>query len=101
VNSDKIKPASYGILKEIASTLKEMADIRVNIIGHTDSDGDDASNLILSKKRADAVKKMLVEEFGIDAKRLETDGKGETQPIDKNTSPESKANNRRVEFIKL
>lgn len=101
VNSDKIKPTSNGILKEIASTLKERAEMRVKIIGHTDSDGDDASNLLLSKKRAEAVKKMLVEEFGIESKRLETEGKGETQPIDKNSTSESKANNRRVEFIKL
>jgi len=42
-----------------------------------------------------------VKNFGIDAARLETDGKGASQPVDKNTTPEGKANNRRVEFIKL
>lgn len=101
VNSDKIRPTSYGILKEIATTLNENATVIIKIIGHTDSDGDDTNNLILSKKRADAVKNILNKEFGIDNKRMETDGKGETQPIDKNTSVESKTNNRRVEFIKL
>ncbi|MNH32587.1 putative lipoprotein YiaD precursor [compost metagenome] len=55
----------------------------------------------LSKRRAAAVKKALSTDFGIDASRLETDGKGETQPIDANTTAEGKAKNRRVEFIKL
>jgi len=47
-----------------------------------------------------SVKSALVSEFKIDASRLETDGKGESQPIDKNDNPAGKANNRRVEFIK-
>lgn len=101
VNSDKIKPASYGILKEIATTLNENSSVRIKIIGHTDSDGDDASNLSLSKKRADAVKSFLNKEFDIDNKRMETEGKGETQPVDKSNTTEGKANNRRVEFIKI
>lgn len=101
VNSDKIKPTSYGILKDIATTLNENENIKIKIVGHTDSDGDDASNLTLSKKRADAVKAFLNKEFGIDNKRIDTDGKGETQPIDKANTTEAKANNRRVEFIKL
>jgi OmpA-OmpF porin, OOP family len=100
VNSDKIKPESYGAIKDIANVLKENADVKVTIIGHTDSDGDDAKNLELSKKRAAAVKEFLAKEFGIDAGRMTTDGKGESQPADNNTSPEGKANNRRVEFIK-
>jgi outer membrane protein OmpA-like peptidoglycan-associated protein len=101
VNSDKIKPESYGTLKDFATVLQENPEVRVKIVGHTDSDGDDASNLALSKKRSESVKKALQTEFGIDAARMETDGKGETQPADINTTPEGKANNRRVEFIKL
>ena len=101
VNSDKIKPESYGILKEIGTVLKENAEVKVRIIGHTDSDGDDAKNMDLSKRRAASVKNSLSAEFGIDASRLETDGKGETQPSDQNSTPQGKANNRRVEFIKL
>ena len=100
VNSDRLKGESYGSLKEIASVLTESADLKVQIVGHTDSDGDDAANLDLSKRRAASVKTALVSEFKIDAGRLETDGKGETQPIDKNDTPAGKANNRRVEFIK-
>jgi outer membrane protein OmpA-like peptidoglycan-associated protein len=100
VNSDKIKPESYGAIKDIANVLNENGDVKVTIIGHTDADGDEAKNLELSKKRADAVKQFLTKEFGIAADRMKTDGKGESQPADNNTSPEGKANNRRVEFVK-
>jgi OOP family OmpA-OmpF porin len=101
VNSDKIKPESYGVLKDIANVLTENSSVKVKIIGHTDADGSDADNLSLSRRRAESVKNSLVKDFGIDASRFETDGKGESQPIDKNTTAEGKANNRRVEFIKL
>jgi outer membrane protein OmpA-like peptidoglycan-associated protein len=99
--SDKVKPESYGTLKEIATVLKENPTVRVKIVGHTDSDGEEATNLDLSKRRAEAVKKALTTEFGIDAGRLETDGKGESAPTDVNTTTVGKANNRRVEFLKL
>lgn len=101
VNSDKIKPESYGTLKEIATVLQDNAGLKVKIVGHTDSDGSDESNLDLSKRRAASVKNVLTSEFGIDASRMDTDGKGESEPVADNNTPEGKANNRRVEFIKL
>lgn len=101
VNSDKIKPESYGTLKDIATVLKENASVKINIIGHTDGDGDAAKNLDLSKRRAASVKSELSKNFGIDASRMTTDGKGKTQPIAPNDTPSNKAQNRRVEFIKL
>jgi outer membrane protein OmpA-like peptidoglycan-associated protein len=101
VNSDKIKPESYGTLKEIAGVLNENADVKVKIIGHTDGDGDDAKNLDLSKRRAASVRMVLTSEFGIDGSRFETDGMGETKPVGDNKTPEGKAQNRRVEFVKL
>ncbi len=101
INSDKIKPESYGVVKDIANVLNENADVKVNIIGHTDSDGDATKNIELSKKRATAVKNMLTKDFNVNSNRMETDGKGATQPSVKNDSPENKAQNRRVEFIKL
>ena len=101
VNSATIKPESYGTLKEMADVMKEYTDLKVKIVGHTDADGSDAANLDLSKKRAASVKESLAKEFGIDESRMETDGKGESEPIDKNDTPAGKANNRRVEFIKL
>ena len=101
VNSANIKPASYGTIKEISNVLKEDPAVRVKIIGHTDSDGDETTNLDLSKRRASAVKEFLVREFAIDGERMETDGLGETKPTGTNATPEGKANNRRVEFVKL
>lgn len=100
-NSDKIKPASYGTLKEIAAVLSENADVKVKIVGHTDSDGDDAKNLDLSKRRAASVRIALTTEFGIEGSRFETDGAGETKPVADNKTSEGKAQNRRVEFVKL
>jgi OmpA-OmpF porin, OOP family len=99
--SDRIKPESYGALKDIAAVLTENPTVKVKIIGHTDSDGDESTNLDLSKKRAAAVKESLSKEFAIDASRMETDGKGESAPADKNDTPVGKANNRRVEFVKM
>jgi OmpA-OmpF porin, OOP family len=96
-----IKPESYGVVKEIAGVLKDNSSIKIKVIGHTSSDGDDNANMELSKKRAAAVKDLLTTEFGIDAARLETEGKGETQPIADNKTKEGKTANRRVEFIKL
>ena len=101
VNSDKIKPDSYGILKEVAAVLKENEAVKIKIIGHTDSDGDDSKNMDLSKRRAESVKNALINEFQISGARMETDGKGESMPVGKNDTPEGKAQNRRVEFMKM
>ena len=101
VNKDVVKPESYGTLKEIAGVLAENPSVRVKIVGHTDSDGADAANLDLSKRRGASVKNELVKTFGIDASRLESDGLGEGQPVAPNDTPANKALNRRVEFIKL
>jgi outer membrane protein OmpA-like peptidoglycan-associated protein len=98
--SDKINPQSYGVLKEIATALIENPAFKVRIIGHTDSDGDEAANLLLSKKRAEAVKNTLAKDFNVVASRMETAGKGETAPLESNSTAEGKANNRRVEFVK-
>jgi outer membrane protein OmpA-like peptidoglycan-associated protein len=101
VNKDVVKPESYGTLKGIADVLKENPAVRVKIVGHTDSDGADAANLDLSKRRGASVKEELVKSFGIDASRLESDGLGETKPVAPNDTQTNKALNRRVEFIKL
>lgn len=101
VNKDVVKPESYGTLKEIAAILNEVPDVKVKIVGHTDSDGADAANLDLSKRRAASVKNELVKSFGVNGDRLVTDGAGEGQPVAANDTPANKALNRRVEFIKL
>jgi OmpA-OmpF porin, OOP family len=101
VNSDKIKPDSYGILKEVANVLKENEAVKIKIIGHTDSDGDDSNNMELSKRRAESVKNALQNEYQISSSRMATDGKGESMPVSKNDTPVGKAQNRRVEFVKM
>lgn len=101
VNKDVVKPESYGTLKEIATILNEVPDVKVKIIGHTDADGDDPKNMDLSKRRAASVKAELAKSFGVKADRLETDGMGESQPVAPNDTPVNKALNRRVEFVKL
>lgn len=101
VNAATLKPESFGVIKEIAAVLKEHTQVRIRIVGHTDADGADAANLLLSQKRAAAVKDALINEYGIDAARIDTDGKGETAPVAENKTKEGKAANRRVEFIKL
>lgn len=93
-----LKPESMGAMLDISKILKEVST-PVKIIGHTDSDGDDASNEKLSLERAESVKATLVKQYGIDGSILTAEGRGETQPIADNKTAEGKAQNRRVEFI--
>jgi OmpA-OmpF porin, OOP family len=81
--------------------LKENPSVKIKIVGHTDSDGDDAKNLDLSKRRAASVKNYLITQFQANGNNIETDGKGESIPVESNNTTEGKAKNRRVEFIKL
>ena len=99
--SANIQPQSYGIIRQISQVLQQEKDMKLNIVGHTDADGSDNNNLKLSKSRAEAVKKALIEIYNISADRLQTDGKGESQPVGDNATSDGKAQNRRVEFIKI
>ena len=86
------------VLEEVVRIMNENPGIRVEVQGHTDSDGTDEYNLDLSKRRADAIKEYLTRR-GIDGARLETRGFGESRPIDTNSTDIGKARNRRVEFV--
>jgi OOP family OmpA-OmpF porin len=101
VNSDVIKASSYSVLDQLGGGLQQNAAVNVRIIGHTDSDGSADHNLQLSQQRAESVKHYLMSHFNIDGGRLQSDGKGATQPVAVNTSEAGKAKNRRVEFVKL
>ena len=87
-------------MRQVAKYMKENPAVSVTITGHTDDVGDDSANQSLSDKRAAAVAASLSADFGVEAGRLATAGKGESVPIAKNDSPEGRAMNRRVEFAK-
>lgn len=92
-----IRPKSEPILDDAIVTLKKYEFVRVKIVGHTDDVGDEETNQALSKERAESVKTYLVE-HGIDAQRVETEGRGQSQPRDTNDTEAGRANNRRIEF---
>ncbi len=94
----RIQERSYPVLLEVARVLKENPDIiKLRIEGYTDSRGSAAYNRRLSQRRAEAVRKFLIQQ-GIDPKRLVAKGYGEDKPIASNDTPEGRAQNRRVEF---
>jgi outer membrane protein OmpA-like peptidoglycan-associated protein len=95
-----LKPESMGVINEIYELMDQNPDLKFSVDGHTDNVGDDASNLVLSADRAETVMKTLVS-MGISGDRLSSKGLGETQPMDNNNNPEGRANNRRVEFVKI
>ncbi len=84
-------------LANLKNAMDKYPDIKICVTGHTDNTGKASSNLKLSKKRADNVKEMLVEK-GISASRITSVGKGETEPIADNSTPEGRAQNRRIEI---
>ncbi len=99
--SHTIKGESYRTLSDIGQLLQDDPSLRLSIEGHTDSDGSDESNETLSQNRASSVREYLLSTYGMAPDRLEAKGWGEAEPIDTNDTPEGKANNRRVELVKL
>jgi len=100
VGKATLKPESMGIINTIAKMMNEHPELNFSIEGHTDSDGDTDANQKLSEDRAIAVMEKLTG-MGIDADRLSTKGLGESNPTGPNNTAEGKANNRRVEFVKI
>lgn len=100
VNKAVIKGESMGTINDILKLMNEHPDLKFRIEGHTDNDGDENFNQELSENRALSVKEALVG-LGIDSSRLETQGFGESKPLNGNSTSEEKANNRRVEFMKI
>lgn len=97
VNSDKIKPASELQLKEFADALNNNAQWKVEISGHTDSDGDAQANMTLSQKRAAAIFEWL-KKNNVPTMNIQPVGYGETRPVAANNTAEGKELNRRVEI---
>jgi outer membrane protein OmpA-like peptidoglycan-associated protein len=99
IDEATLRPESMGVLNQIKSIMADDPSLKFEIDGHTDNTGDAAHNLTLSQERADAVKTQLVS-MGINAGRLTAKGFGDTKPMTTNDTPEGKANNRRVEFVR-
>ncbi|MCF8297361.1 MAG: OmpA family protein [Saprospiraceae bacterium] len=97
VNKSKIKNEYLQDIETIAKFLKAYPNIKIEVAGHTDSDGSDELNQKLSQKRAESVKKELVKQ-GVDETRISAVGYGESKPLDSNETEEGKARNRRTEL---
>jgi OOP family OmpA-OmpF porin len=97
-NRATIDPDSAGLLDHLIETALRCPTANIEVAGHTDADGDDASNQTLSEKRAQAVVDYLVK-AGLSADRFTAAGYGSTQPVASNDTDEGKAQNRRIEFL--
>jgi outer membrane protein OmpA-like peptidoglycan-associated protein len=100
VNKATIRPESMGTITEIVQLMQTHNDLKFRIEGHTDSDGSAELNQQLSEARAKAVRNKMIE-MGIAKDRLDSAGHGQSTPIAPNDSVEGKAQNRRVEFVKI
>jgi outer membrane protein OmpA-like peptidoglycan-associated protein len=98
--SDAVLPESAPVLRQVAAYLEANPAVKLRVTGHTDDAGEPGENLDLSRRRGASVARVLAEEFGIAADRLASDGKGDTEAIASNVSPEGRAMNRRVEFAR-
>jgi len=96
VDSSSLRPESKKNLDNLASSLSNFGDSKLLLVGHTDSQGTDDYNLALSRRRAEAVGAYL-ESRGVSATRVETSGRGETEPVATNDSDSGRQQNRRVE----
>ncbi|HEX5283776.1 MAG TPA: OmpA family protein [Bryocella sp.] len=99
-DSDRLKPESAPVLKAVAQGLQKNPNLKLEIEGFTDSTGNSAQNMDLSKRRAEAVRSVLVSQFNVDGARLTANGFGAGRPVASNDTPEGRAANRRVEFVK-
>ena len=100
-DSDDLQPESDAQLAELARLLEENPDLRVVIVGHTDSFGSFDYNLSLSQRRAQAVADALVSDYGIATDRLTPAGAGMVAPASTNRTEEGRALNRRVEIVEF
>jgi len=92
-----VKPGSYGDIKNLADFMQQYPQTTTTVEGHTDSVGPDAYNQKLSQRRADAVKKVLVNQYGVGASRVSSVGYGASRPVADNKTEAGRAVNRRVE----
>jgi outer membrane protein OmpA-like peptidoglycan-associated protein len=92
-----VKEGSFDDIKNVADFMAQYPQTTTVVEGHTDSIGTDAYNQGLSERRANAVRDVLVDQYGVAAERVNAVGYGETRPVADNSTPEGRAINRRVE----
>ena len=92
----QIKPSSFPSLNDLAELLKRKENMKILVVGHTDDQGDESQNQILSTRRAEAVKVYLETKSGAIG-RIKAEGRGETEPAASNDSEEGRSLNRRTE----
>jgi len=95
-DSDAIKPTAGANLQELARSLNKFGNSNILIVGHTDSQGDDAYNMSLSQRRANSASAYLQSQ-GVPSTRVSTSGRGEAEPVASNDTEAGRAQNRRVE----
>jgi OOP family OmpA-OmpF porin len=100
-NKWKVKKIYYPEIKKVAEILKANPKLKIEVAGYTDNIGSFKYNLWLSKKRAQAVKNILVKVYHVNPKRIIVKGYGETYPLVPNTTPTNRALNRRVEIVNI
>jgi outer membrane protein OmpA-like peptidoglycan-associated protein len=93
----QVKPESYGDIKNLADFMGQYPQTTTVVEGHTDSVGSDAYNQKLSERRANAVRDVLVNQYGVGADRVNAVGYGESRPVADNATDSGRAVNRRVE----
>lgn len=96
-SGQEISNKSYKFLDQTAKMYKKNPDVQVEVRGYTDSTGNEAANLTLSKERAETVSRAL-QERGIPADHISAKGYGSAKPVASNQTPEGKQQNRRVEI---
>ncbi len=99
VAKSTIEPSSFGLLAKVRDAIKLFPNASLIVEGHTDGDGTDSANLILSQDRADAVKQYMVSNMGLNAEKISSIGYGESRPVASNQNAEGKARNRRIDLV--
>jgi OOP family OmpA-OmpF porin len=98
-DKDVVRPQHHDDIKKIADSMKKYSKANVLLEGHTDNEGTELYNMGLSRRRAESVKKYLVENFNVDASRISTLGYGQSNPASTNDTPAGQQKNRRVVAI--
>jgi OmpA-OmpF porin, OOP family len=94
-----IDESNARLMQKVRDALQLFPGASISVEGHTDANGSDSANLILSQDRADAVKSYLVSKFGIDPEKISSVGYGEARPVATNETPEGRARNRRIDLV--